>query len=90
MYFSNFVAFASLALLLSGLLLVLTSPGRAWLGRLFLRLTLGLLRASQGLMGSHPIATRRLHSASSEVAWALQALPSRPTRHRRSQAARLG
>lgn len=90
MVFSNFAALAFLALFLSFVLLIATSAGRAWLGRLFLRMTLGLLHLSQGLTGSHPIAARRLHSARSEVAWALQALPARPIRHRRSQAVRLG
>ena len=81
---------ALVTLILGGIVLTLTSQGRAWLGRLFLRVTLNLLRVSPRLMGSHPIATRRLHNASSEVAWALQAIPSRSMRHRRSPAARLG
>ena len=80
---------ALVTLIFGGIVLTLTSQGRAWLGRLFLRVALNLLRISPRLMGSHPIATRRLHNASSEVAWALQAIPSRPMRHRRSPAARL-
>ncbi len=90
MLFSQVFIVAFLALFLGSLLFLLTSRGRAWLGRLFLRLTLGLLRLSQGLTGSHPIATRRLHSAHSEVAWVLHTLPARPLRHRRSQAVRIG
>lgn len=90
MNFSQVFILAFLALFLGSLLLMLTSRGRAWLGRLFLRITLGLLRLSQGLTGSHPIAARRLHSAHSEVAWVLHTLPARPIRHRRSQVTRFG
>ena len=42
---------ALVTLILGGIVLTLTSQGRAWLGRLFLRVTLNLLRVSPRLMG---------------------------------------
>ncbi len=83
MFESAFVLWSFIALLVASLALAAAAGGRAWLGRLLLRLTLGLLRLSQRLMTGRPIATRRLHSASSEISWAIQSIPAASARQRR-------
>ena len=58
---------ALVTLILGGIVLTLTSQGRAWLGRLFLRVTLNLLRSRVGrafmAIREHDIAARAKNPA---------------------------